>query len=173
MTIVTRRLLLVPYNYSLQSEFLMLNCCVKNRAEMNGPHTVSSAKQLFQHVLSDESLHARAVLDSYNREYIGHLFISDLYGEPELGFIFDKAYWGKGIALEALSAFVPKAMRERKLTSIKSAVNRHHIAASRVLEKMGFEFVCEKHDALGSYKEYQFTSDVVEDETSQYETLAW
>ncbi|MEF1305962.1 GNAT family N-acetyltransferase, partial [Vibrio owensii] len=55
-------MLLLPYNESLQLEFVMLNCCAKNRAEMNGPHTVSSAKQLFEKILDDENVHSMAVL---------------------------------------------------------------------------------------------------------------
>ena len=93
MTIVTRRSLLVPYNESLQSEFLMLNCCAINRAEMNGAHTVASAKKLFNKVMTDRNVYAMAVLDSATRDYIGHVFISDLDNDPELGFIFDKNYW--------------------------------------------------------------------------------
>ena len=85
MTIVTRRALLVPYNDSLQSEFLILNCCAINRAQMNGPHTVSSAKQLFRKIMTDKSIYARAVLDSHTREYMGHVFISNLDTDPELG----------------------------------------------------------------------------------------
>lgn len=64
MAIVTRRMLLLPYNESLQLEFVMLNCCAKNRAEMNGPHTVASAKQLFEKILDDENIYSMAVLES-------------------------------------------------------------------------------------------------------------
>ncbi len=74
----------------------MLNCCAKNRAQMNGPHTVSSAKRLFEKVINHEGIYSMAVLDSQTREYMGHLFISQDGDIPELGFIFDKAHWGKG-----------------------------------------------------------------------------
>ncbi|NIY89842.1 GNAT family N-acetyltransferase, partial [Vibrio campbellii] len=119
-------MLLLPYNESLQLEFVMLNCCAKNRAEMNGPHTVSSAKQLFEKILDDENVHSMAVLESTSRDYMGHVFISNLDHEPELGFIFDKAYWGKGLATEALKAFFPKACRELGLHKVKASVNSHH-----------------------------------------------
>lgn len=72
----------------------MLNCCAKNRAQMNGPKTVASAKQLFQRVLHDPHLYAMVVLDNYNREYMGHLFIELDEERAELGFLFDKLYWG-------------------------------------------------------------------------------
>ncbi|MEZ8825814.1 GNAT family N-acetyltransferase [Vibrio amylolyticus] len=166
MTIVTRRLMLLPYSESLQSEFLMLNCCVKNRADMNGPHTVSSARVLFDRVLNDSSMYCMAVLDNYNREYIGHLFISNLDSTPELGIILDKAYWGKGLASEALKAFIPKAYRELSLNKVIATANTHHVASIKLLEKSGFHRVGQSHDIHGPYYEYQLTSDVVAGESS-------
>lgn len=58
---------------------------------MNGPTTVAAAKQLFQRVLHDSSLYAMAVLDNYNREYMGHVFIEfESEGRAELGFYLIK-----------------------------------------------------------------------------------
>ena len=162
MTIVTRRSLLVPYNESLQSDFLLLNCCAKNRAEMNGPHTVSSAKQLFERVLHDRNIYARAVLDSQTREYMGHIFISDLDTQPELGYLFDKAFWGKGIATESLAAFFPKAVRDLNLTHVIATSNVDHQASIKLLKKLGFQFISHKRDTFGPYDEFLFTSDAVE-----------
>ncbi|KGY09270.1 GNAT family N-acetyltransferase [Vibrio sinaloensis] len=162
MTIVTRRSLLVPYNESLQSDFLLLNCCAKNRAQMNGPHTVSSAKQLFERVMHDPNIYARAVLDSHTREYMGHVFISDLDDKPELGYLFDKAFWGKGIATEVLAAFFPKAVRDLNLTQVSATSNVEHHASIKLLTKLGFQFSAHKRDTFGPYDEFVFTSDAVE-----------
>lgn len=166
MAIVTRRMLLLPYNESLQLEFVMLNCCAKNRAEMNGPHTVASAKQLFENILDDENIYSMAVLESTSRDYMGHVFISHLDSEPELGFIFDKAYWGKGLATEALKAFFPKACRELELHKVKANVNSNHQASMAVLEKLGFVKTRESKDLFGPYFEMEFTSDVAVGESS-------
>ncbi|RTZ15387.1 N-acetyltransferase [Vibrio aquaticus] len=161
MTIVTRRALLVPYNDSLQSEFLMLNCCATNRAEMNGPHTVSSAKRLFNQVMNDENVHAMAVLDSLSRDYIGHVFISGLNSdEPELGFLFDKKHWGKGFASEVLQSFFPKAIYNLGLSKVVATANVGHMASIRILSKLGFVLNTQKEDMFGPYGEYVFTSDV-------------
>ncbi|WP_100753252.1 GNAT family N-acetyltransferase [Vibrio salilacus] len=172
MTIVTRRSLLVPYNESLQSEFLMLNCCGINRAQMNGAHTVSSAKQLFEKTLNDPNLYAMAVLDSRSRAYVGHIFICALDSEPELGFIFDKLYWGIGFASEALQAFFPKVVRDLSLTNVVATANIDHQPSIRILKKLGFQFKVRKQDAFGPYNEYLFTSDVAVDQPSLAEILA-
>ncbi len=166
MTIVTRRMLLLPYNESLQLEFVMLNCCAKNRAEMNGPHTVASAKQLFEKQFEDRNTYSLAVLENTSRDYMGHLFISHVNSKPELGFIFDKAYWGKGLATEALKAFLPKAFRELGLTKVTATVNCGHEASLSVLEKLGFIKISESKDLYGPYFEMEFTNDAVVGESS-------
>ncbi|NOH78954.1 GNAT family N-acetyltransferase [Vibrio sp. RE86] len=172
MTIVTRRSLLVPYNESLQSEFLMLNCCVINRAEMNGAHTVASAKKLFNKVMTDRNVYAMAVLDSATRDYIGHVFISDLDNDPELGFIFDKNYWGRGIASEVLHAFFPKALRDLNLTHVYATANVGHEASISILQRLGFILNAHKKDTFGPYMEFVFTSDEVEASPSLSGSLA-
>lgn len=160
MTIVTRRSLLVPYNDSLQSEFLMLNCCAINRAQMNGAQTVSSAKKQFEKVLNDRTIFAMAVLDSHTREYMGHVFISDLDTLPELGYIFDKEYWGRGIASEVVQAFFSKATRDLNLERVIATANVDHEASIRILKKLGFVLNAHKQDTFGPYDEFAFTSDV-------------
>ncbi|MEL7291760.1 MAG: GNAT family N-acetyltransferase [Pseudomonadota bacterium] len=172
MTIVTRRSLLVPYNESLQSEFLLLNCCAINRAQMNGAQTVSSAKQLFDKALNDRNTYAMAVLDSHSREYMGHVFICDLDSEPELGFIFDKDYWGRGLASEVLLAFFPKAVRDLNLTRVRATANIDHQPSIRILSKLGFHLCALKQDTFGPYNEYLFTSDVVANQPSLAENPA-
>ncbi|WP_373433239.1 GNAT family N-acetyltransferase [Vibrio anguillarum] len=159
VTTVTRRTLLLPYTDSLESDFLMLNCCAKNRAQMNGPKTVASAKQLFQRVLHDPHLYAMAVLDNYNREYMGHLFIELDEERAELGFLFDKLYWGKGIATEALKAFLPKAAYQLQRQKITATANIGHHASIAVLKKLGFELLGQKEDVFGPYWEFEFTYD--------------
>ncbi|MEL0611443.1 GNAT family N-acetyltransferase, partial [Vibrio echinoideorum] len=43
MTIATSRTLVVPYPEQLEHDFIKLNCSHINRAEMNGPHSITSA----------------------------------------------------------------------------------------------------------------------------------
>jgi RimJ/RimL family protein N-acetyltransferase len=64
----------------------------------------------------------------------GHIasFLRD--GEREIGYWIDRALWGRGIASEALSAFLRLEQR-RPLTA---GVAPHNVASLRVLEKCGF-----------------------------------
>jgi len=161
VTIVTRRTLLIPYTESFESDFLMLNCCAKNRAKMNGPKTVAAAKQLFQRVMHDTSLHSMAVLDNYNREFMGHVFIEVDGQSSELGFIFDKLYWGQGLATEALKAFFHKECRQLNLDRVKATVNVGHKPAIAILHSLGFQNKGENDDGFSPYYEFEWVSDEV------------
>lgn len=158
MTIVTRRTLIVPYTETLESDFLMLNCCAKNRAQMNGPKTVSAAREQFRRILHDPSLYAMAVLDNYNREYMGHLYLEVEQQQAELGFIFDKSYWGQGLASEALQAFFPKICQRFDLQRVTSLVNAQHLAAQSLLIKLGFALWQIEEGVLGVLYHYQWAA---------------
>lgn len=172
MTLVTRRTLLLPYSNEFRNEFIMLNCCPKNRAQMNGAHTVASARQLFDSMMSDESNYSVAVVQSSTNEYIGHLFISDLDTTPELGFIFDKSVWGQGLATESLLAFFPKVVKHLELTQVKASVNIDNLASLKLLAKLGFKIQGQTRDEFGPYYELMFsvnadtTYDAVEERSS-------
>ncbi|WP_117233552.1 GNAT family N-acetyltransferase [Vibrio maerlii] len=154
MTIVTNRTLLVPYTEEHMGDFIRLNCCPINRAEMNGPHKPKSAMGLFENVLKvshQTPTSAMAVLDLSTREYIGHVFISREDNDFELGFIFDKSVWGQGIATEVLSAYLPKAIYRMDLTHIIATVNTHHTPSKKLLERLGFDVTAQKEDEYGPY----------------------
>ena len=67
---------------------------------------------------------------------------------PEVGFLLDPAHWGKGYALEAMTAFIA---RRRDLGSIEltADVDPRNLSSLRLLEKSGFE---ETHRASGTWQ---------------------
>lgn len=64
----------------------------------------------------------------------GHIasFLRD--GEREIGYWIDRALWGRGIASEALSAF----LRLEQRRPLVAGVAPHNVASMRVLQKCGF-----------------------------------
>ena len=62
-------------------------------------------------------------------------FVRD--GTREIGYWIDRALWGRGIASEALSAF----LRLEQRRPLHAGVARHNVASLRVLQKCGFSFV--------------------------------
>ncbi len=87
---------------------------------------------------------------------MGHVFICNLSTEPELGYIFDKAYWGQGFAKEALKAYFPKAVKDLKLNKVVATSNTHHQASIRLLKALAFEQVGESSDSFGPFYKFQF-----------------
>ncbi len=57
-------------------------------------------------------------------------------GKRELGYWIDRAYWGRGMATAALSAF----LRLEQTRPLFAGVAKHNSASLRVLEKCGFTF---------------------------------
>ena len=55
-------------------------------------------------------------------------------GKREVGYWIDRAFWGRGIATTALTAF----LRLEQTRPLYAGVAKHNVASIRVLEKCGF-----------------------------------
>ena len=58
-------------------------------------------------------------------------------GKREVGYWIDRAYWGRGVATGALSAF----LRLEQTRPLYAGVAKHNAASLRVLQKCGFTFL--------------------------------
>lgn len=65
---------------------------------------------------------------------VGNLSHFEMFGEPSVGYWIDRAYWGQGIATEALQQFL-QIITTRPLYA---RVAFDNIGSIRVLEKCGF-----------------------------------
>ena len=72
-------------------------------------------------------------------------------GKREIGYWIDRAYWGRGVATGALSAF----LRLEQTRPLYAGVAKHNAASLRVLQKCGFTFLDStdeaSHDADDSH----------------------
>ena len=57
-------------------------------------------------------------------------------GEREVGYWIDRAYWGRGVASTALSAYLSVELAR----PLYAGVAKHNAASLRVLQKCGFTF---------------------------------
>ena len=55
-------------------------------------------------------------------------------GKREVGYWIDRGFWGRGVATEALSAF----LRLEQTRPLHAGVAKHNLASIRVLQKCGF-----------------------------------
>ena len=76
---------------------------------------------------------------SYDGEVAGYILSWEMEGEREVGYWIGKAYWGKGIATQALAEYISIV----KTRPLMAHVARHNIGSRRVLEKCGFTVIGE------------------------------
>jgi RimJ/RimL family protein N-acetyltransferase len=94
-----------------------------------------------------------------DNEVVGNIVSWEQDGRRLVGYWIGTAFWGRGIATEALSAFVAAHERTRPLAAFVAVRN---VGSIRVLEKCGFRrkgAVIEGHDGVDEFL-MQLTSPV-------------
>jgi RimJ/RimL family protein N-acetyltransferase len=92
-------------------------------------------------LLADDTCLKQAVL--LDDEVVGNIGSWTSHGQREVGYWIDRAYWGRGIASAALSAF----LRLEQTRPLFAGVAKHNAASIRILQKCGFTCVGpDEHD---------------------------
>lgn len=86
-------------------------------------------------LLADDTLLKKAVL--LGDEVVGNIGSWTSDGKREVGYWIDRAYWGRGVATAALSAF----LQLERTRPLYAGVAKHNAASLRVLQKCGFTFL--------------------------------
>jgi len=84
-------------------------------------------------ILGNETIAKQTIV--VDGQVAGNIVSFQQFGEPQVGYWLGKAYWGKGIATQALSLFLAQVKRR----PLYAHVAKHNIASIRVLEKCGFK----------------------------------
>jgi RimJ/RimL family protein N-acetyltransferase len=83
-------------------------------------------------LLADDSLLKKTVL--VDGQVVGHIGSWTADGKREIGYWIDRAFWGRGIATKALTAF----LRLEQTRPLYAGVAKHNLGSIRVLQKCGF-----------------------------------
>ena len=83
-------------------------------------------------LLADDSLLKKTVI--VDGEVAGNIGSWTAEGKREVGYWIDRAFWGRGVATEALSAFL--CLEQTR--PLYAGVAKHNVASIRVLQKCGF-----------------------------------
>jgi RimJ/RimL family protein N-acetyltransferase len=88
--------------------------------------------QHWANLLADSSKLKKTIL--VDGQVVGNIgsWLAD--GKREIGYWIDRAFWGRGIATEALAAF----LRLEQTRPLYAGVAKHNAASIRVLQKCGF-----------------------------------
>lgn len=89
-----------------------------------------------------------AVISAENEKLIGWCGLKLLtepnqmhFGLHDLGYRFNRKYWGKGYAYEAALAVVDYARNKMKLHKLVATVDPENVASIHILKKLGFHFL--------------------------------
>jgi RimJ/RimL family protein N-acetyltransferase len=101
--------------------------------------------QHWSKILADETGLIRTIVATFDdspeskpQEHVaGNIVSWNSDGQRELGYWIDRAYWGRGVATAALSAF----LQLEQTRPLYAGVAKHNAASLRVLEKCGFTFL--------------------------------
>ena len=97
---------------------------------------VASAVSAENHVASAVSAenHVMSAVSAEN-QVAGNIGSWTSEGKREVGYWIDRAFWGRGVATEALSAFL--CLEQTR--PLYAGVAKHNVASIRVLQKCGFK----------------------------------
>ncbi len=93
----------------------------------------------WRRIRGDENVTIRTILHS--QIIIGHIASFIMFGDLEVTYWIDRAYWGKGLATQALREFLATVMTKRP---IHGRAAKDNLGSIRVLEKCGFVHVGEE-----------------------------
>jgi RimJ/RimL family protein N-acetyltransferase len=83
-------------------------------------------------VRSDDTITLRTFASG--GEVVGNIVCYSDFGAPEVGYWIGKAFWGRGIATQALAAF----LRQIETPPLYAHAAKDNLASLRVLQKCGF-----------------------------------
>ena len=101
-------------------------------------------------ILADATVIARTIL--FDGQVAGNIVSFEQSDTREVGYWIGRQYWGKGIATNALAAF----LEHEQARPLHAHVAKHNRGSLRVLEKCGFTIIGEdsaEPDASGPHVE--------------------
>ncbi|MCG6871587.1 MAG: GNAT family N-acetyltransferase [Gammaproteobacteria bacterium] len=154
----TQRLRLDAYRPEDRDAFLGLVLDPRVMARVDGPADRDAALALFARICGESGepgepeCMAWAVFE--HDTYVGHVFLVWIDVDPEIGFVFAPAAWGRGLATEAAGEVLAFARDSLGLARLTASVDLQHAASRRVLEKIGLHRVAQEQDRDGAYLRY-------------------
>lgn len=95
-------------------------------------------------ILADEKIIKQTIL--FDGQVAGNIASFEQFGEQEIGYWIGKSYWGKGIATQALAAFLHLV----PVRPLFARAAKDNLASLRVLEKCDFVIVGEDKGFAGA-----------------------
>jgi RimJ/RimL family protein N-acetyltransferase len=92
----------------------------------------------WQRIMADKQTTNRTIL--VNGHVAGHVASFIMFGDLEVTYWIDRAFWGQGVATRALMDFLENVQKKRP---IHGRAAKDNLGSIRVLEKCGFKYIDE------------------------------
>lgn len=106
------------------------------------PYTMEDAKQFIKNAMAQDGQTAVFRVICVDEEVIGNISVEqmdDINGKDAyIGYLLDRAYWGKGIMSEAVAQIIALAFERLDIHRITARTFDANLASRRLLEKNGF-----------------------------------
>ncbi len=89
-------------------------------------------------ILADETIAKQTIL--HDGQVAGNIVSWGQAAEREVGYWIGREHWGRGVATQALTAF----LNHEKTRPLNAHVAKHNVASIRVLQKCGFGLIREE-----------------------------
>ena len=117
---------------------------------------VQTALAVLRHLIARSRDPGTPVLGPYvlgvcltrSSELIGHVGVSPMRGQVEVGYAIEERFQGSGFATEAVVAMSEWGLRSFGLAQVLGVAASENIASCRVLERAGFAFIDESMRGL-------------------------
>ena len=117
----------IPILYEQQSDPSATHMAAFVPARTKDAHAAHWAK-----ILRDDTGISKTIV--FEGQVAGFLVKFEMFNEPEVGYWLGKAYWGKGIATQALALFLPFIA----VRPLFAHAAKDNFASIKVLQKCGF-----------------------------------
>lgn len=116
------------------------------------PHDrLEQTAEWIEELLAPQGGNRDLFLAEHKGRVIGRLGI---WQRPEIGFAFHPAYWGRGLASEALGAFIQHIFATTTLAEITADVDPRNTACLTLLTRLGFVITGEAKDTVRTGDEW-------------------
>lgn len=138
--IVTERLILRPPRIGDLDDIFQIFCDAEAMTYWSSAAHQSPAETAawLQPVLADPVASHLDYFMEFNGRIIGKM---GCWRIPEIGFALNKAYWGQGLAHEALRGFIAHVKAARQIDHLMADVDPRNLRSKSLLEKCGFQKV--------------------------------
>ena len=145
-----------PYIASDEVAFtsLVSDSCAMSPLGGPAPDPASLFRRVLREPTPDDG--AWAVIHREAGHYVGHVFVSPsrLVQEPELGFVFCRAFWGRGFASQAVPGVVDALRAASPSLRLAATVDVENSRSQGVLLRAGFRLRGTQYDDEGPYLVY-------------------